>query len=528
MNMPHTDFGMTTSVNPATGETIATVPNTNMNEFPQLVEQARIAQKAWGETSFKQRRKHIEKMRRYIVENGDKLARIISQENGKTLQDALLAEVIPCALACGWYGGNAAKVLKPETRSMGSVLFMQKRSKIIHLPLGVVGIISPWNYPLSIPFGEIVMALMAGNAVILKVAAATPLVGKAIEDIIAAGDLPKGLFHHVIGSGGSVSTAMFDNRLDKVFFTGSVPTGKQLMAQAAPTLTPLSLELGGKDAMVVLASANLERAANGAAWAGYQNTGQSCGAVERIYVDETVYDEFVDLLKTKTAALRHGKSAKPGDADIGCMTTEKQLQTVQHQLEDALNKGAVIEAQSQAGDVEGGSFHPAVLISNVNNDMEVMREETFGPILPVEKFSSVDDAIARANDCSMALTASVWGSTGEAKKVAEKLIGGVVTVNDHLMTHGMSEMPWGGPKESGIGRTHGPEGLLEMTRPQAISWDMAPGHRNLWWYPQNEESYNNLLAALVMGNTKNPITFVIAALKVFPALLKGLVTKWQP
>lgn len=525
MNMPITDFGSTQSFNPSTGELLIEIANTNMNEFPQIVEKARIAQQAWQQKSYKQRRVHIEKMRRFIVDNGDRIAKVISDENGKTPQDALLAEVIPSALACGWYGKNAAKVLKPKSRAMGSILFMQKRSKMIHLPLGVVGIISPWNYPLSIPFGEIVMGLMAGNAVILKVAAATPNVGKLIEEIIAAGELPDGLFAHVVGSGGAVSTAMFDNRLDKVFFTGSVPTGKQLMAQAAPTLTPLSLELGGKDAMVVLASANLERAANGAAWAGYQNAGQSCGAVERIYVAAEVYDEFLSLLKTKTEALRHGKGQQPGDIDIGAMTTRKQMETVQHQLDDAVSKGAVIEAQSQAGDVEGGTFLPATLITNVSNDMEVMREETFGPILPVEKFSSLDDAIARANDCTMALTASVWGKTSEAKKVAERLVGGVVTVNDHLMTHGMSELPWGGPKESGLGRTHGPEGLLEMTRPQAISWDMMPGYKNLWWYPQNAESYNNLLAALKMGNASNPVSFLAAAIKVIPALIKGLISK---
>lgn len=528
MNMPASPFGVTQSFNPATGESLGGIPNTNMDAFPELVKKAREAQKVWGAMSFAQRRQRIEKMRHYIVDNGDKIAGIISAENGKTRQDALVTEVIPSSLACAWYGKNAARILKDESRSAGSIIFMQKHSKVVHLPLGLVGIISPWNYPLSIPFGEVIMGLMAGNAIMLKVAAATPLVGQVIDDIVAAGELPEGLFTHVVGSGGAVSTAMFERRFDKVFFTGSVPTGKQLMAQAAPTLTPLSLELGGKDPMVVLEDADLERATNGAIWGGFQNAGQTCAGIERVYVHANIYDDFMALMKAKTSALRHGLGTTPGHADIGSMTTEKQLQTVKHQLQDALDKGAVIEAQSQpVGDVDSGLFHPATLISNVSTDMEVMVEETFGPIVPVEKFTDIDDAIARANDCSMALTASVWGSKG-AHDVARKLVAGVVAVNDHLMTHGMSEMPWGGPKESGLGRTHGPEGLLEMTRAQGVTWDRFKGKRNLWWYPQDEQSYAALQAGLVMGNTKNPITFIGAAFKVLPAMVRGILTTWKP
>lgn len=528
MNMPTSPFGITTSTNPATGKSLGGIANTNMEAFPQLVAKARDAQKVWGAMSYATRRKHIEKMRAYIVANGDKIAGIISEENGKTRQDALVTEVIPSSLACAWYGKHAARILKPESRSAGSIIFMQKHSKVVHLPLGLVGIISPWNYPLSIPFGEVIMGLMAGNAVMLKVAAATPLVGQVIDDIVNAGDLPDGLFTHVVGSGGTVSTAMFAHRFDKVFFTGSVPTGKQLMAQAAPTLTPLSLELGGKDPMIVLEDADLDRATNGAVWGGFQNAGQTCAGIERIYVHANIYDDFMALMKTKTAALRHGVGNQPGQVDIGSMTTEKQLSTVQQQLNDALEKGAVVEAQSQpVGDVSNGLFHPATLISNVNNNMTVMVEETFGPILPVEKFTEVEDAIARANDCSMALTASVWGNKG-AQDVAKRLVAGVVAINDHLMTHGMSEMPWGGPKESGLGRTHGPEGLLEMTRAQGVTWDRFKGKRNLWWYPQDENSYAALQAALVMGNTKNPITFLNAALKVMPAMIRGMLTTWKP
>src|SRR5262249_4592361 len=254
------------SHNPATLEEVGRVPNTDLETMPEIFRRARAAQAVWAKVSFAERRKHVQKMPDYIVEHAEELAGIVSRENGKLRLDALTTEVIPAALAAEWYGKHAERALAPKRVPMGSILFMNKRNELRRVPLGVVGIISPWNYPLSIPFGEVVMGLMAGNAVLLQVAAATITLGQATQRIVAAGGLPEGLFPHTVGSGGRVSQAFFDNGVDKLFFTGSVPTGKTLMAAAAKTLTPLSLELGGKDPMVVLADADLERAANGAAW----------------------------------------------------------------------------------------------------------------------------------------------------------------------------------------------------------------------------------------------------------------------
>ncbi len=314
--------------NPATGTAVAELNETDLAKLPEIMSKAREAQAIWAAKSFKERARHITMMRSYIVDRADDLARTVSESNGKTLTDALATEVLPCALACKWYANNAEKYLKEKNRPGGSILFFNKKTHMLRVPLGVVGIISPWNYPLSIPFGEIVMGLMAGNAVLLKVAAATPAVGRAIEQIIAAGELPEGLFHHIVGSGSKVATGFFENGVDKLFFTGSVPAGKTLMAQAAETLTPVSLELGGNDPMLVLEDADLERATNGAAWAGYQNAGQSCGGVERVYVVDAVYDQFVDLLAKKTRQLRHGVGCKDFDVDIGSLTTAGQLRTV--------------------------------------------------------------------------------------------------------------------------------------------------------------------------------------------------------
>ena len=515
--------------NPATGTAVAELNETDLAKLPEIMTRAREAQAIWAAKSFKERARHITMMRSYIVDRADDLARTVSESNGKTLTDALATEVLPCALACKWYANNAEKYLKEKNRPGGSILFFNKKTHMLRVPLGVVGIISPWNYPLSIPFGEIVMGLMAGNAVLLKVAAATPAVGRAIEQIIAAGELPEGLFHHIVGSGSKVATGFFENGVDKLFFTGSVPAGKTLMAQAAETLTPVSLELGGNDPMLVLEDADLERATNGAAWAGYQNAGQSCGGVERVYVVDAVYDQFVDLLAKKTRQLRHGVGCKDFDVDIGSLTTAGQLRTVQQHLEDALAKGARIEAQSRpVGDVENGFFHPATLLTNVTDDMLTMCDETFGPLIAVQRVANEEEAIRKANESKLALTSSVWTKDNKrGRAIAARLQSGVTTINDHLYSHGLSETPWGGWKESGIGRTHGPEGLEEMTQAKVVNWDILPSKRNIFWYPFDEATYNGIKNALHFVFPKGIGQMLSASLKLTPFLVKKMFTKWK-
>lgn len=518
-----------TDTNPATGTPVAELNLTDLSTLAQRMEKARQAQQIWAAKSFKERARHIHLMRRYIVDRAEDLARTVSESNGKTLTDALATEVLPCALACQWYGKNAEKALGRKRRSGGNLLFFNKRTEMLRVPLGVVGIISPWNYPLSIPFGEIVMGLMAGNAIMLKVAAATPAVGRAIEQIINAGEFPDGLFQHLVGPGSKVAGAFFDNGIDKLFFTGSVPAGKTLMAQAAETLTPVTLELGGNDPMIVLDDANLERATNGAAWAGYQNAGQSCGGVERIYVVESVYQPFVDLLAKKTRQLRHGVGCKGFDVDIGSLTTRGQFQTVQQHLDDALLKGARIEAQSRpVGEVDKGFFFPATLLTQVSDDMLTVCEETFGPLIAVQKVANEEEAIRRANDSRLALTSSIWtGDNKRGRAIAARLESGVTTLNDHLYTHGLSEAPWGGWKESGIGRTHGFEGLEEMTQAKMVNWDLLSAKRNLWWYPFSESTYKALLNALRFAFPVNARQWLGASMKLTPYLLRKMFTRWK-
>ncbi|CAD2213103.1 succinate-semialdehyde dehydrogenase (NADP+) [Angomonas deanei] len=345
------------------------------------------------------------------------------------------------------------------------------------------------------------MGLMAGNGVVLKVASNVVHVGEFIDECIRAGDLPDGLFAHVNVPGATAGPAFLAAGIDKLFFTGSVPVGKQLMAEAAKTLTPVCLELGGNDPMVVLSDANIERAVNCACWAGYQNAGQSCGGVERIYVDEKIYDVFLAELAKKTRALRHGPETFKFEVDIGAITTKGQLQTITTQVEEALKKGATIVAQSQpVGDLSKGYFYPATVLAGCTPDMLIVKDETFGPVLPVIPFKTEDEAVAMANNINLALTSSVFSNSGShARKVAARLQSGVVTINDHLYSHGMAESPWGGWKESGIGRTHGYLGLKEMANVKNINEDFLPSWmapRNLFWHPFSKSTYEMISASI--------------------------------
>jgi acyl-CoA reductase-like NAD-dependent aldehyde dehydrogenase len=525
---------VTKTSNPATGEALTPINNTSDDNVRLAIRNAREAQKKWGKTTYAQRAVHVYKVKAFLAANADRAAEVISKSTGKTRQDALATEVLPCILACEWYAKNTAKTLRKDKLPGGSILFANKSNRLEYAPLGVVGIISPWNYPFSIPFGEVIMGLMAGNAIILKVATPTTTVGALIEECIAAGGFPEHLFAHIVTAGGSCSKLMFECKIDKLFFTGSVGVGKQLMRDAAETLTPLSLELGGKDAAIVLEDADLERATNCIAWAGYQNAGQSCAGIERVYVHRDVYDKFVALLGQKTSALRHGPDNGPiGAVDVGSLTTRGQLDTVKAQVDQAVEKGARIVAQSRpVGDCSKGFFFPATLMTNVNHQMSLMTDETFGPVIPIMSFSTVEEAVALGNDCSMALTASVFSKDhSKARKVAALLDAGVVTINDHLYTHGMAEAPWGGWKESGLGRTHGILGLKEMSNVRCVNDDLLPSSlepRNLWWYPFSEHSYRGLQAGIGFVAPTSVGHFFSSVKTLLGFALGHMFTAWKP
>lgn len=481
----------TMSINPANGELIGEFRMHSVAELRRAVENARVAQKKWAKVPVKQRAKLVLKMRDYIVAHIDEISDIISRDNGKTRTDAITTDVLTTTMATTFYCKNAAKFMKDRKLPLGNIMFFFKWSRIVRIPWGVVGIISPWNYPFAIPYSEVIMALLAGNAVILKAASETQAVGHKLKECIDSAGLPEGVFTYINMPGSMAGDAFLESGIDKLFFTGSTTIGKYLMKKASETLTPLSLELGGNDPMIVCEDADLHRAATGAIWAGMQNAGQSCGGVERLYVHREVYDEFMPLLKKGVESLVVGED-KNFDTDIGSLTTKRQVATVEAHIKDALDKGAKIYAQSRAPKDGRGNFLPCVILTDVDHDMLTMKDETFGPVIGVMKVDSIDEAIELANDSYLGLTGSVWSKNRKkAMRIARELQCGAVTINDHLMSHGLAETPWGGFKQSSIGRSHGDIGFAEMTQPMVIVNDIMPfARKQFWWHPHSHAIYN--------------------------------------
>ena len=499
-------------------------PITTAAELKEQVARAKLVQSAWEVISIDTRIRHIRRIRDFLVENADRIIEVICQENGKVRIDALAGEILPAAMAISYYMKKAAKFLKPRKLASGNILTFNKRSLIERVPFGVVGIIAPWNYPFVIPFSEVITALLAGNAVILKTASVTSGVGRILDECIQSADLPQDLFAHITMPGKMAGDALLESGVDKIFFTGSIASGKYIMSKAAETLTPVVLELGGNDPMIVCEDADLDRAVGGALWAGFSNTGQSCGGVERIYVHQKVYEPFLELLKEKVEKLRVGPYIDP-NADIGALTTQEQSAIVKRHIDDALKNGAAIYAQSMCPPAEDGNFLPATVLTEVNHNMLVMKDETFGPVVAVMPVMDYFEAIHLANDSYMGLTASIWTrSRHRARLIASRLKAGAVTVNDHLMSHGLAETPWGGFKQSGIGRTHGEIGFNEMTQAQVIVYDILPFvKKDLWWYPYSAILYDRvmmLLYLLYAKKWKKRIEAFFKVLKIVPRYFK--------
>lgn len=498
-------------------------PTFSPEDIITLMNKAKEAQPHWQNLSFNERASFLKRINQTLISRIDEIAATISTHNGKTRVDAMASEIIPSIMALSYYLKKSKKWLKDKRLGSGNIFFINKQSKIHHVPYGVIGIITPWNYPFTIPFSEVVMGLLAGNCVILKTAHELPEVGKLLKEVFDSAGLPEGVFSYVECDGPTTSTTMLKNGIDKLFFTGSVAVGKLLMKQAAENLTPINLELGGNDAMIVCEDANLNRAAAGAVWAGFQNAGQSCGGVERVYVHEAVYDKFIGLLSEKTQKLRVGID-KNFNVDIGPMTTARQVKTVESHISDALAKGAVIAAESNnMGANINSRLIPPKVLTNVNHDMLVMKDETFGPVIGVMKYSDDEEAIAFANDSDLGLTASVWSSDRKkAEQIAKKIKAGAITINDHLMSHGLAETPWGGFKLSGLGRSHGALGFNEMTQPQVIVHDyLSFLPSNLWWFPAGKSLYQGLkgIPYLLYGQSmKQRASGLIKILKILPRL----------
>ena len=466
------------SYNPATGEEFGRVMETSAVEVKIAVENGRKAFQTWRKTSFAERKKFVMKAREIILAELDEIALLISNESGKPIAESLSMEIAPVLDLMQFFAKKSEKLLKPRKINIGLYATLGRTSKIVYQPLGVVGIIPAWNYPFSIPLGETVMSLMAGNTVVLKPSELTPLIGLKIGEIFEKAGLPENVVQVVTGAG-ATGAALVESAPDKIMFTGSVATGKRIAEAAAKNLTSVVLELGGKDPMIVFADANLELAAGAAVWGAFCNSGQSCSSVERLYVEESAVEELTRKIVEKTSQLKQGAGSDE-TVDIGAMSSQKQLEIVKDHVASFERDGAKILTGGKSHDL---FFEPTV-IANADNSMRAMQEETFGPTLPIAVFKTEAEAIKLANDSEFGLTASVWTrDLSKGKRVAEQIEAGTVCVNEVLYTHGIGQTPWGGFKNSGNGRTHGIEGLMELVQPQHIHVNKLAILPNAWWMP---------------------------------------------
>ena len=469
--------------NPATGETLAHVPETSPERLAELVAAARIAQAGWGETAFEERGRILMAARAWMVANGERVVTTICAETGRPADETQFAELSYGISALEFWAKNAARYLADEDVETASPFVRGgRRLKVRYAPVGVVGVIGPWNYPLNNSFGDCIPALAAGNAVILKPSEVTPLTSLLMAEMMAEVGLPEDVFTVATGRG-ETGAALVD-LVDFVMFTGSVKTGKAVMKQAAESLTPVSLELGGKDPMIVLADADLERAANAAASYGLNNSGQVCISVERIYVEDAVHDEFVERLTSKVETLRQGPPGEPGSVDVGAIIFPPQLELIDSHVRDAVERGAEVRTGGRVGEGPGRFYEPTVL-TGVDHSMLCMTEETFGPTLPVMRVADAEEAVALANDGRYGLQASVWTrDTDRGEAVARRIEAGVACVNDAQLNYAAIELPMGGWKQSGLGSRHGADGIRKYAKRQSIL--VAPGYappRELHMFP---------------------------------------------
>jgi acyl-CoA reductase-like NAD-dependent aldehyde dehydrogenase len=473
--------------NPATGEVVRTVAAVAPEDVPALVARARAAQPGWEAVGFDGRAKVLRRAQKWTIDNADRIIDTIVSETGKAHEDARVAEVGYAAHAFGFWAKKAAEYLADEKIHSSNPFVLGRKLAVRYRPVGVVGIIGPWNYPLTNSFGDAIPAMAAGNAVVLKPSEVTPLTSMLMAECMEACGLPEDVY--IVAPGYGPTGAALIDQVDMVMFTGSTRTGKKIMQKAAETLTPVSLELGGKDPMLVLADADVERAANAAVHYSMQNAGQTCISVERVYVEEPIYDQFVERVATKVRGLRQGVPGPAGSTDVGAITFPPQMDVIEQHVEDARAKGAKILVGGHGRREHGQFFEPTVLV-DVDHSMECMREETFGPTLPIMKVRDAAQAVELANDSPYGLAASVWTrDAARGEEVARQIEAGVVVVNDAQVNYLATELPMGGWKSSGVGYRHGPGGIRKYCRQQSVMVTrFAPMKKDLWMLPYDKKA----------------------------------------
>jgi acyl-CoA reductase-like NAD-dependent aldehyde dehydrogenase len=469
------------STNPATDEVLLELECASASGVQAAVSQARSAQPAWAALGVGSRTAILREFQRLLQENKSEVATLITREAGKPYVEALLTEVLVVLDATRFLMENAHGFLREQAVPHGSLAMKAKSGRVLREAHGVIAIVSPWNYPLSIPAVDALTALVTGNAVVLKPSEFTSLSALKLESLLHGAGVPKAIFQVIVGDG-ATGAALLSAEIDKLIFTGSVPTGKRIAQAAAARLLPVVLELGGKDPMLVLDDADVDVASSAAVWGAFVNAGQACLSVERCYVHQSLYQRFLDACVAKTSQLRVG-SGLDATTDVGPMIHKRQVQIVEAQVEEAKTQGARVLAGGSRLAELGPNYYAPTVLADVTHDMSIMREETFGPVLSVAPFSSDAEAIRLANDSEFGLAATVWtrnSKRGEA--IARQINAGTVMVNDVISCFGISEAPHGGVRFSGIGRAHGRFGLEEMVRVKYLDIDRLPGMKKVWWY----------------------------------------------
>jgi acyl-CoA reductase-like NAD-dependent aldehyde dehydrogenase len=468
--------------NPATGELITTVPRLGVEELGEMVAHAREAQPQWEAIGFDGRGRVLRRAQKWMVDNAERVIDVVSSESGKTYEDAQIADWGYTVAALGFWAKQAPRYLADEhVPSWNNPVVAGKKLIIRYAPLGVVGVIGPWNYPIVNSFGDCIPALAAGNSVILKPSQVTPLSSLLMEEMLRDSGLPEAVFQVATGDG-STGSAMI-GLVDCMMFTGSVETGKKVLQAAADAMIPCYLELGSKDPMIVCADADLDRAANAAAFYSMNNSGQVCISVERCYVEEPVYDRFVQKVVGNVRKLRQGTPGEPGSVDVGAMTFPPQLEIIEQHVKDAVDKGAKVLVGGHRGQGPGQFFEPTVLV-DVDHTMKIMYEETFGPTLPIMKVADAEEAVRLANDSAYGLQASVWTrDVGRGEELARRVQAGAVCVKDAQVNYAALNLPMGGWKASGLGARHGAGGIRKYTRTQSLLVTRLAPKRDVHMFP---------------------------------------------
>ncbi len=479
--------------NPATGEIAGTVPDLGADAVAEMAARARAIQPEWEAYGFDGRARVLLRAQKWLMDNAERVTRTIVSETGKTFEDASLAEIGYAGNAFGFWAKQGPRYLADETIKSSQVLVKGKRLVQRYKPLGLIGVIGPWNYPLTNSFGDCIPALMAGNSVILKPSEVTPLTSLLMAEGLRECGLPENVLQ--IATGRGETGAALVEHVDMIMFTGSTRTGRKVAEAAARRLIPASLELGGKDPMIVLSDADLERAANFATYYSMQNAGQTCISIERVYVEEPVYDDFVAKVSDKVRALRVGQSDGFGTAEVGAITFPPQLDTIRDHVDDAVQKGARVLTGGQEKPGAGRFYEPTVLV-DVDHTMKIMTEETFGPTLPIMKVADADEAVRLANDSPYGLGSSVFTrDTARGEAIARRIDAGAANVNDAMINYTVLELPMGGAKASGLGSRHGAGGIRKYCAQQAIVVTKMAMKKELFMYPYKPRT-SRLLAGL--------------------------------